>query len=518
MTVTTISDAALARSLLLERRDRTRASYGDRAYIAYLAALVMLTVVPPAVGGLLFALRELDAAGLPASPGAAVAILTPLAVLAARLRGPVSATLPDIDLLLQSPLDRAAIHRRSRTLWLVGSALLGCGAGIVGEVVATGGLLRPGAMLSVVAWAGAAVGLYGWYAAAQWAFASAARRGSRGIAATMVLGTGIIAIAGLAGEAFGFPLHLANPAGWGFGAAALGVTGGLALLVATVTFAGQLVLAWVVARACALHATREYLREQAWRTRTLSEGAVSLNAQLVAEAVIRERNHVRGLHLHRLPRWLPPGAARDVVSAIRRWPRSLAVTLMAGSAAALLALAPGTPAVWAAGGILLTIAGRAATLGLRRHADNTGRATQLEPQNVASMVAHVMVPGLLVLLGAASGLVVAAVLTSLTAPVFAAILLVSVIAVAVQVVPAYAVQLPIWLMGPVITPAGDLSGLLLIAWTMRAHLSVAIATATILGPATTGSLVSVGLWGGTWLVVVALWSWRVFRREAALAD
>lgn len=517
MTVTTISDAALARSLLLERRNRTHANYGDRAYILYLAALVTLTVMPPVIGGLVFAARELDAAGLPVSAGPTVAVLTPLAVLAARLRGPVSATLPEIDLLLPSPLDRAAIRRRSRTLWLVGSALLGCGAGVIGEIVATGGMPRPGAVLDVLAWAGTGVGLFGWYAAAQWAFATAARRGRRGIAATMAVGAGVVALVGLASEVTPVQ-HLVNPAGWGFEVAALGGFDELALLVATMTVAAQVGLAWLVARACARAATREFLREQAWTARTLSEGAVTLNTQLVAEAVVRERNRVRTLPLRQLPRWLPAGAARDVLGAIRRWPRSLAAVVMAGSAAALLALAPSTPALWGVGGILLTAAGRVAALGLRRHADNTGRATQLEPQNLASVSAHVMVPGLLVFLGTTIGLIVAAALTSAPPPVVAAILLASVIAVVIQVVPAYAVQLPIWLIGPVITPAGDLSGLLLIAWTMRAHLCVAAATAMILGPAAEGSVVGVSLWGGAWLVLVALWSARVFRREAALID
>ncbi|NAZ84246.1 hypothetical protein GTR02_20795 [Kineococcus sp. R8] len=174
--------------------------------------------------------------------------------------------------------------------------------------------------------------------------------------------------------------------------------------------------------------------------------------------------------------------ARDLLG-LRRAPARTAVACAAGLGAALLLVtaAPGSAAgVLAAVGLHVATAGWAA--GLAAHVENA-EGSGLVPDGAARVFArHLLVPGLLtaavtlapttaaVLLGAASP---AAATTAAS---------LALLAVAARAWQTSAPLLPASLLTPVLTPAGDLSGLLVAAWFARGWLLVA-GVAALAGPA-----------------------------------
>lgn len=485
------------------RREHATANHGDRAYVVYIVVLVVLTVAPSTFAAIGYLLGLLEGR-IPTLEMGSLGVATVALVLLARVRGPVASSLADIDIVLQAPLDRAAIHGRGLVLWTVASSVIGA---VVASVF---GALKHGLALEQIAvlpLAGAAtgLGLYAWYLGGQYA-ASYARRGRY----LFVLALAVVA----AGAAWlGFPA--ANPAAWGLLVAVLPSSSAIMFTLAAALLTALLVAVLAANRAVARSVPREYLRKQEWSWEAAKAGAVTMNPQLVAEAVAPERNYGRRLTLTHLPTWLHPATARDLLGVARRWPRMLLSVIIAGGGAYLFTTDGGGVILWLLGAVLFTIAARSSAVGLRGHAANLGRSSTLERHSVGSLLAHLLVPAMVLACGSVIGLVLAWVLGSAPTLGWLYALLVAAISLLAQGVPAYSTQLPVYLVGPIITPVGDLSALAMSGWLMRIYLLTAAASWALHNAATFGSPFHVVAWGAFWSALAATWSWQSLRRERA---
>lgn len=490
-------------SLVSVRRDHATATHGDRAYIVYVVVLVVLTVAPSTFAAVDY-LLGLWEKQIPTLEMGSLGLVTVAVVLLARMRGPVASSLADIDIVLQAPLDRAAIHGRSLVMWVVGAAVIGA---VVASVL---GALEHGFdldRLSVLPIAGAATGLilYAWYLGAQYA-ASNARRSPWLVLVALTVVTAVAAW-------LGFPA--ATPAAWGLLIATLPISAGIRLTLAAMLFVALIVAVLAASRCVARSVPREYLRKQEWTWEATKAGAVNVNPQLISEAVAPERNYGRQLTLANLPKWLHPAAARDLLGAARRWPRMLASLVTAAVGAYLFTTAVGGVIAWLLGAVLLTVAARLSSYGLRTHAANLGRANTLERHSVVSVFAHLAVPTAVSVCGIVVGLFSAWVLGSTPTLGWLCVLLVAAIALLAQGVPAYATQLPVYLIGPIITPVGDLSPLAMSGWLMRIYVLTAAAAWALYNAATLGSVLHVAAWAVFWSALAAALSWQSLRRERA---
>lgn len=490
-------------SLVSARRDHATASHGDRAYLVYVVVLVVLTVAPSTFAALDY-LLGLWEGQIPTLGVGSLALVTVAVVLLAHVRGPVASPLADIDIVLQAPLDRAAIHGRSLVMWTVGSAVIGA---VVASVL---GALEHGFVLerlSVLPLAGAATGLilYACYLGAQCAASSSRRSPYLLLVAVTVVTAGAAWL--------GFPA--ASPAAWGLLLATLPISAGITSTLAAVLFIALLAAVLAASRSVARSVPREYLRKQEWSWEAAKAGAVNVNPQLVSEAVAPERNYGRGLTLASLPKWLHPAAARDLLGAARRWPRMLASLVTAAGGAFLFTTAAGGVIPWLLGAVLLTVAARSSAYGLRAHAANLGRSSTLEQHSVVSVLAHLAVPGAVSVCGIVVGLLSAWVLGSAPTLGWLCVVLVAAIALLAQGVPAYATQLPVYLIGPIITPVGDLSPLAMSGWLMRIYVLTAAAAWALYNAAALGSVLHVAAWALFWSALAAAWSLQSLRRERA---
>lgn len=490
-------------SLMSVRRDHATASHGDRAYIVYVVVLVVLTVAPSTFAAVDY-LLGLWEGQIPTLGMGSLGLMALAAVLLARVRGPVASPLPDIDIVLQTPLDRAAIHGRSLAMWTAASTIIGA---VVASVL---GALEHGLALerlSMLPLAGAATGLilYAWHLGAQYA-ASSARRSPYLLLLALTVAT--------AGAAWlGFPA--ATPAAWGLLVAALPISPVIASTLTAAILVMLLVVVVAANRLVSRSVPRQYLRKQEWSWEAAKAGAVNMNPQLVSEAVAPERNYGRKLTLAKLPTWLHPATARDILGVARRWPRMLASLVTAAGGAYLFTTGGGGVISWLLGAVLLTVAARLSAYGLRAHAANLGRSSTLEQHSVVSVLAHLAVPAVVSASGITVAFLAAWLLGSTPTLGWFCVLLMAAIALLAQGVPAYATQLPVYLIGPIITPVGDLSPLAMSGWLMRIYVLTAAAAWALYNAATLGSVLHVAAWAVFWSALAAAWSWQSLRRERA---
>ncbi|HLU39003.1 MAG TPA: hypothetical protein VK081_06435, partial [Planctomycetota bacterium] len=195
--------------------------------------------------------------------------------------------------------------------------------------------------------------------------------------------------------------------------------------------------------------------------------------------------------------------ARDLVGGIRRWPDLATAALLIALGSGILAAAPHTN--WSLAAVaLVTVGASRAAGGLRIHAENLGRPNHLDPPLERAAWAHVALPAAVAAIGLLAGLTASAGMWN----ALAAILVVA--AALVLLIPAaYRFRPPDALMGPINTPAGDMSAVVVVAWWIRTHLFL-LATwwlAQLLAPPARPLLVLAALLAGI------LWAHRSFLHE-----
>lgn len=481
------------------RRRGARFDVGDASYRVYIAIMLVIIVVAPIVrAGLLWLRAELPAtsgvaAGGEGSPSAVAPVLTvatALLCLAGSRIGPARAGLPQLDLLHVTPVSRARLLGPSVARWLGVGALVGLLAAAVavaaralrGEFEVGLAVALPLALASIGLLAAAAplVGQLGPRARALAALLLGALAAAQWWTARALDGAG-----------------LADP--WSIAARLLSDASTQPLLAVVPVAAAVAMIAWTPAIAARLR--WEALREQALRWDTVqtlvvagdpSAGLARLGAPVRWGRRIRFRPG-RGL--------TGAIAARDLLGVVRAPGRSLLALGGASAAGALWAAALGAfdpssiPEASAEGRFLLPYVGSAllgaASLllaylsssawcrGMAAAAQGSG-SPPLLPVSPASLIArHLVVPAVLTavalgagaLLGAAAGGLIGPHVRSAPLALLSAVLVAGVV-VAMRAAAALKGTIPLRLLAPVPTPAGDMAGVNVLMWTLDGPIAV----------------------------------------------
>lgn len=499
-----------ARTTVGERR---RPSAREVRYRIYACVMLAITVgAPVARAATLWAAGRLPAEATAIPPETVLAIVAALAVLAGLCVaggahiGPARASLPDLDLLFATPGSRA--RRLARAVVRTGAwcALLGaaCG-GVLGAALTASSGFAPWHSLPVLG--GAATGLL---------LALAALVGQHGRTVRAAVSGGLLAGGATAGV-------LAA----GGVAAALGAAPslGLAVLAAVLLLGAAGALgAPALMRSLGI----ETLRSQALLHRAVAAAALTADSRT---ALARLGAPVRfGRSLSWRPHRSRSGplrglrliAVRDLVGLMRTPLRTILAVCAAGLGGALAAMAilgsaaPLPVPVLGAAATLMTSAGASGLMrGYRAAADGAGGALLLPYPVPSLLVAHLAVPATLVL-GAAAAAAWAAAGAMGLSPLLTTGIAIGVGACGVAVAAATALQgpLPMRMLAPVQTPAGDASGLVVLGWMLSGPIAAALSGALI---ALSWSVapVWVGIAASAAAVVVCGWWWRE-RLHAAL--
>ncbi|SJN12778.1 putative integral membrane protein [Leucobacter sp. 7(1)] len=534
-------------------------SAGDVSYRIYLAVMLGITVVAPFVRtlvlGLAPALPEVATAHA-STLAAALTLLTAGAVLLGGHFGPARAGLPQLDLLFTTPIPRVRLLTGVILRWFGTGMLLGALAGgIVAVALLLSGTLGWGTGLALVA-AGTCLGAI---------LVAAQLLGQRGpgtracIAGGLVLLAGAQLVAGGGGEAdagtpnsavltgggpdaLGGSAPLADPwsavarvlvaaarevqsgaLGAEAGAALGGVTPGDLLLLAIVALA-LLVAAFPLASGF----PRELLRAQAATWDSASTLALSGDP---SAAVARFGVPVRwGRRLRLVHPGRPAGAhrpvalllRRDLLGILRAPGRSLVALLGVATAGALWAAAVGVPrgvggaallgalalvcALWALGPWCRGIAAAAGGSG----------SPPLFPFSPAGLILRhaVVALGLAMLVTVLAGLAFVVVGTASGAPdvslVLATAPLFAVAAVVLRVAGALKGTIPLRLLAPVPTAAGDLSAVNVFLWSIDGPVVAVLAGAALgaMWAAASGTGLLLALLGSLVLLAgLGGWAW-----------
>ncbi|MBN9612404.1 MAG: hypothetical protein J0H64_02875, partial [Actinobacteria bacterium] len=409
------------------------------------AVLLLLADSPP---------PDADAADLLFS--AVLALIA--AALAGAHTGPAHARLPEVDLVLSGALPRRLVLRRPMLRVAIAAVilLLSIVGTLLGGEAARGGFELPSGLAPLVGAAGAgllaaAAMLLGQLGRApRWAVASA------GAALAALFGT----------RAFGW-----LPLGWAAGSEAN--WGLLALGVA----------AAALAYATSSRVPRDVLREQSLRWSVVSALALTGDLHMATERLGAPVRIGRSWH-RAAQHWTSrtPGPTelilrRDVLGVARTPGRSLGA--LAGGLAAGMVLASG--ALRADEPLPAAVAGAVAVLlvyasigpwcrGLRAAAGTLGGAP-LVPQTPSGLVLrHALVPGALAVLVVSIGCAATSALLGADAePVLRAAAcggIAGLLALGLRLVGALKVTLPSRLLAPIPTPAGDMSGVNVLLWSL----------------------------------------------------
>ncbi|PII82825.1 hypothetical protein BMH32_03855 [Leucobacter sp. OLJS4] len=457
---------ARARAILARRA--TRSSDDGAVYRAYLVVMTLLVVVAPVLRAATLALADawprLGSAGAGVAGVAVCAVLVACALLGAQ-RGPASASLPEIDLVLSGPGSRARLLAPTVLRACAVSAALGaiCG-GMFGIATAP-----PAAWAPAIA-VGGGLGL----CAAAVLLAGQAGRGVRAALATglVLLGAGVALL----------------PNAWISTLAVAAAALGFASVAAAPAFAARIPL--------------RTLRDQAARWEDVSMLALSGDPAIAAArlgAPVRVGRRWRW----RVPRRAVPAILlRDLRGALRAPARSVlgVVALIgAGAGLALVTGGPGAPlgAVPDAESAALAGAGLGAGLyaalgplcrGLGAAAEGIGGPGLLPLPPGRLLAAHAILPSalaiLLPVLGAiivgaagwsgAGGAVGAEGAVGIAGPILLAVVALAAMGQQLRILAVLKGPLPQRLLAPIPTPAGDLSALNVLVWTFDGPVCAAV--------------------------------------------
>lgn len=503
------------RAVLRRRGERIEA--GEVAYRAYLVIMLAIIVGAPVVRAVVLRLAEAPPTWATGPwPAAALTAGAALLVLAGARTGPVRASLPQLDLLLVAPLSRARLLSAGALRWLSAGTAVGA---VVGGVFAAAGLLRGdtgAAQGAALVLGGACVGLL---------LASVPLIGQIGIrarfAAAALLGTAAAAqgVVALLGESDAEDSG-ATPSAPGWSA--------MADPAAPLSAAGALILSALavalLVRAVAGRLRWEVMREQSALWDTVRVLAVSGDPGAALSRLGAPVRVGRRLRLRVGSRLTVSLVLRDLLGLVRAPGRSLAGcagVLAAGAFwGAGLATAPASGPVAAAlcGATALLVAYLALApwcRGMATACAAAGSPPLLPVSGWALISRHLVVPGALACAafgGVAS--VVSALSGGATGWVLLSVPLAIAIALLLRVVAALKGPIPMKLLAPVPTPAGDLAGVNVFLWTFDGPVSALLAGAALgalwwFGIATTpvpALLVSA-------LLVAALFAWAAARLE-----
>lgn len=506
-------------------------SAGDTSYRIYLGVMLSVTVVAPIVRVLLLSVGPvvlvLGSAQLPGI-AAGLTVATAGAVLLGGYGGPVRAGLPQLDLLFTSAIPRSLLLARPVLGWLGAAALLGA---VAGALLAIGGALAapiaPGASVTLLA-AGACLGVL-------WGGAQLVGQIGPRVRAIVVGALCALALAQLLWGPLGDPWSGVARIVVGLGSAGPGVPGG-AVGFAVIALSSGVVLLGALSAAARLD--RERLRAQAatWgsaRALALTGDPSAALAKLGRPVTMGRRLRLRGGR-----GGVASFVRRDLLGIVRAPGRSLAA-----GAGALLAGVLWAAAVTEPGGVLsAAVLGGAALLiatislapwcrGIVTAAAGSGSPPlpPLLPSSPRALLArHAVAPLILAVLalgvgGAAFGWVwsgwawggwawagpggegSAALRALATAPVAA------VAAVLLRIAAALKGTIPLRLLAPVPTAAGDLAAINVFVWSIDGPVVAAVSGAALgaLWAATAGSgLLTLAVAAvGTLVVLAALLGW-----------
>lgn len=495
--------SAAARDLRRTRGDRPAS--GDRALTIYAGVLALLIAGAPLVRAVVLALSDPAVAPLLVSTEArsAVGLVLGLAagglLLLGGMRGPALRSAFASATLASSDVPRRRSLRGPWVTWLV---VLACTLALLAAVSA-GGLWAFGAV-TATSWTTIvlAAALYGIVAAGCWLLGQRMPP-----TATAAVGSGVLALAVLGWILR--PLGAALP--WGWAAATWPTTASAVTSTGTAPTSGldvALAALGLAAVAVLLVAPRlldglrgEALVEQASRqdiARTLAVTGDVAAAGARYRALPSVARRARAILSDRLPLAY---LGRDLVGALRT-PFRLAAGMAASiTAVVLLSLASslGPAVAWTVAGPagVLAFAGMGAVSdGFRSVAVAIGAPALFRQQTATALALHTILPAMFgavaVALGAAATLALGAVgvLPAGPAPDGTTLALsagVALTAIALRIVDALRGTLPLSLLAPIPTPAGDVSILAQLAWQADALLSAfalaASATAlTLAGP------------------------------------
>ena len=543
MIITAREGRSRVASAMRLRQSRSRIPRSEKALTIYTVVLVALIYGTPA----LIASRDGWGAGAdsPASLAIAGLALSVAFFVAGRSRGPSAFSVADIDLLLAGPAPRTSFARWRPVVFTIVFASVGALIGAI--VLAPVQPPDPGAGAAIVGGALGGAGL-GVGALLAWILGESDRR------------YGLLALPATALTAWA----LADPSLAPWAMAALPPLWSAALVDAGLLVPAALVL--VVLTSAAFTAQRillartrgEYLRRQADRWDRARSAATTLDLRTAAgvlgdrapryfrrmplsrllhgsggapraprdevnpapRAGVRESATIRG----RGPEGRPTddrcregapvvaGAgstllrtvfARDLIGGIRRWPDLAVASAFTALGSGILAAAPDTN--WSLSAVaLVTVGTSRAAGGLRTHAENLGRPNHLDPPTERAAWAHLALPAVVAAIGLLVGLIASAGMWNALAAI-----LVDATALALLIPAAYRFRPPSALMGPINTPAGDMSAVVVVAWWIRTHLFL-VATwwlaQLLLPPARLLLLLAA-------LLVALLWARRSFLHE-----
>lgn len=491
----------------------------DAVYAVYFALLLGIIVVVPVVRWAVLAVAEaLPEVGLePRIVGPVLVLITAVLALCGAQTGPVRATLPQIDLLLVTS------RRRSR---LLGGAVfrgiaLGAAAGTFpGGVVALARWLVGGSdplLSAALVLGGAGIGVLA-------VVAVAAGQLSRGLRTALTLGLVSLAAAqaasGFAGDpwaAYATILALASggaataamsaaPLGW---AAAIGASASLAAL--TLPRVAN-AMRW------------ETLRAQAERVSAVNALAISADMRAAGARLGVPVRCWRRLGWRSPARLTPAIVARDAIGVFRTPARSIAALAGVTASGVLTAAALGLTRAGEMGGWGAATTGGIAMLlaylslapwcrGLRAAAEGVGAAPLLPVSTGGLLRRHLVLPLLLGVGSAGTGVVLAAggMPPAEAEPGVqgAAGVVLAATALLLRLLAALKGPLPQRFLAPVPTPAGDMAGVSVVLWTIDGPLVAVLVGAMLAGVAGTGSAggnLLAALLAAALLGVLALWS------------
>ncbi|MFV0432499.1 MAG: hypothetical protein ACK5LO_00745 [Leucobacter sp.] len=522
------------------RRHGKRIEAGEVAYRVYLAVMLVIVAVAPAVRWVTLWLAHApqpSAVAAGALVPAALTVIAALLVLVGAHTGPARASLPQLDLLHVSPLPRARLLVAAGTRWFGSGAALGF---VVGGVVAAAGMLRGDlTLISGIGWVlwGASCGLL------LSAFPLVGQIGVRTrIAAASLLGIAAVpqvftaawsgfsgrSESGIAGPDRGVLDSLAGLAGLAEGASdPEWLIGRYAITEHPFTAAAGLLLtviavvtAFLIAAPCL---RRDALREQAARRDIVYALAASGDPSAALVRLGAPVRMGRRLRLRATPRLTLSLVRRDLLGLVRAPGCSVAglvALLAAGSlwGAALVAseqAGGGIAALFGAAAMLVCYLALSAWCRGIATASAAADAPSLLPASPRGLIArHLVVPGALgaIVFGSAAvtcaaaitgagasaqalvgsvavsagehGALTPAATDPISSVAVTVILVSAVYAVAasllLRVIASLKGPIPLRLLAPVTTPVGDMAGINVLLWTLDGPI-VALLIGAVLG-------------------------------------
>ncbi|WP_053385419.1 hypothetical protein [Leucobacter celer] len=480
------------RAVLRRRSDRIGLS--EVSYRIYLAVMLVIIVGAPAVRGIVLWLSGALPAGGETSPGAlaaALTALTALLVLAGAHGGPAHAALPQLDLLHTTPIPRARLLaapvRRGFAAGAASGALL---AGLVAAARGLRGELDPGLGAALLL-AGAGIGAI---AAGAVLVGQAGRRVRAAVAAAL-------ALLALTQWRFGIP-----PDPWSAaarllasstdGATQTGLGAATVFGLAVMPVLGA-ALAVVLAPLLVNRMRWESLREQAAGADVVQVLALSGDPGAALARLGAPVRTGRRWLLRPIRNLTAAIVQRDLLGIARTPARSLVALAGVGAAGALWGIVIGAgpasagpvPAgLLGAGSLLLAhLAAVPWFRGLAAAAAGSGSAPLLPGSPAGIAARHLIVPGALATaayLGGAiwSGAVRGSDVDPSALPgwvIPASGVLVVATALLLRALAAFKGPLPMKLLAPVPTPAGDLAGINVLLWSLDGPISAVLAGALL---------------------------------------